>query len=493
MAVLVINGITLDPYVALGSLRREPVIIGERRAAFGGGVRDDVIEVKERWAGRTIPVKEEILEGFSGLISGDALSLTFDDLYSAQGDPVAVAYDAATVAGGKYGTCLETESAPRWDVRNAIINGFREVPIYTYFGWRRELEGSAMNWFLYRPSGASVSWKNGSPVVYDVFQPARHDWVGLDGAGSMYFHSPVASTSAWTPSTAKSVGNRIRPTTYPTSPNGFRCTVAGTTGTTEPDWASVPLDGSITDGSVTWKNAGAGKHRVDDFIYVPYGMPDDWIPHIYSEHVKRSLAQDWHRLRVEGDFFGVKNLLNNPGFETGTRDWWTDGNVVAQSAFGSAYALGKYALEFPTANSAYQRESPSGPARWYPVVPGDVIEFGGWIYRPVGSDRFVRVGITIADANKANHDYAYTTGGADLPTPGLWSPTHVKYTVPTGKAFVSLYLEVTGGTTGSGRFDNLYLNINPKPKTMRGEVTGVKAIRTAGGPRFVAEFALEEE
>lgn len=56
-------------------------------------------------------------------------------------------------------------------------------------------------------------------------------------------------TTAWASATAKAAGDIVRPTT--TSGWHYRCTTAGTTGSTEPDWPTA--EGlTVTDGTVTW-------------------------------------------------------------------------------------------------------------------------------------------------------------------------------------------------------------------------------------------------
>jgi hypothetical protein len=65
-----------------------------------------------------------------------------------------------------------------------------------------------------------------------------------------YENVPVSDNiSAWTANTAYSLGTFVRPTTK----NGFvyKCTTAGTSGSTEPSWSTVE-GGTVTDGTVVW-------------------------------------------------------------------------------------------------------------------------------------------------------------------------------------------------------------------------------------------------
>lgn len=60
----------------------------------------------------------------------------------------------------------------------------------------------------------------------------------------------------WTATTAKSLGDQVRVSTWTaTSATGwvFRATVAGTTGGTEPNWDAVAPGATVTDGGVTWQ------------------------------------------------------------------------------------------------------------------------------------------------------------------------------------------------------------------------------------------------
>ncbi|MBF0424671.1 MAG: hypothetical protein HQL66_02470 [Magnetococcales bacterium] len=72
----------------------------------------------------------------------------------------------------------------------------------------------------------------------------------LDGIGPSAVTVTV-DPPAWSATTAKAVGEIVKPGT---GTHFYRCTEAGSTGATEPTW---PTDGStVTDGTVTWQDAG---------------------------------------------------------------------------------------------------------------------------------------------------------------------------------------------------------------------------------------------
>jgi len=58
--------------------------------------------------------------------------------------------------------------------------------------------------------------------------------------------------SAWASSTAYSVGSIVRASTLQASGLVFRCSVAGTSGSTQPTWPT-DIGSTITDGTVTWQ------------------------------------------------------------------------------------------------------------------------------------------------------------------------------------------------------------------------------------------------
>lgn len=69
-------------------------------------------------------------------------------------------------------------------------------------------------------------------------------------AATLILRLTANGAATWTASTAYSVGALA----YPTTKNGFvyECTVAGTSGATEPTWPTTEGD-TVTDGTVTWQ------------------------------------------------------------------------------------------------------------------------------------------------------------------------------------------------------------------------------------------------
>ena len=69
--------------------------------------------------------------------------------------------------------------------------------------------------------------------------------------------------SAWQATTSYAVGAVVRPTTQQGTGLVFRCSVAGTSGSTEPGWATL-ANNTVVDGTVTWLAVGAVAPELSD-------------------------------------------------------------------------------------------------------------------------------------------------------------------------------------------------------------------------------------
>ena len=83
---------------------------------------------------------------------------------------------------------------------------------------------------------------------------------GATLSGKTITYIPDQSATAWAANTAYRIGSIRRPTTA----NGhiYRCVVAGTSGSTEPSWPTA-RGATVTDGTVTWAEAGQGYISLD--------------------------------------------------------------------------------------------------------------------------------------------------------------------------------------------------------------------------------------
>jgi hypothetical protein len=86
---------------------------------------------------------------------------------------------------------------------------------------------------------------------------------------------------------------------------------------------------------------------------------------------------------LTGTLYGMQQPLTNPGFESGNTGWVTTGTGTATVIAGTAHGGSNCAQLTVTPPSAQVNFMAvlSGTSQYLPVNPGDVINFGGWVYR----------------------------------------------------------------------------------------------------------------
>lgn len=91
---------------------------------------------------------------------------------------------------------------------------------------------------------------NGLYLVNTGFQSARHVSHPGNFSGSATWDYQYAADTAWTASASYASNDLVRPSTA--TGYQYQCTVAGTSGATEPVWPTT-VNGTVVDGGVTWK------------------------------------------------------------------------------------------------------------------------------------------------------------------------------------------------------------------------------------------------
>ena len=159
---------------------------------------------------------------------------------------------------------------------------------------------------------------------------------------------------------------------------------------------------------------------------------------------------------------GSISLLLNPSFESGSTDWLLGsgtGSVVVDPA--NAQDGSQYLLLTSNAGSAarYFATDASGANEYFAVAPGDVITFGGSVYRLSG-DGSARFKIVTADSKKNVKTTVFTTP-PNAANP-IWGNLFGTYTVPAGTAFVQFAAQIDSNTvTAQARFDAAVLQRSP--------------------------------
>ena len=162
------------------------------------------------------------------------------------------------------------------------------------------------------------------------------------------------------------------------------------------------------------------------------------------------------------DFGVFYQWLVNPGFELSAINWKCHagsqcviGNTAGVARTGTHYAD----LTAPGAGSqpTYFASDANGSDVYYAVSPGQVVTLSAWGSR-ISGDGQARPLIEVTDSNKKNPQYV-VTAPANV-TSKTWTSMALTYTVPAGKAFVRMYMELKAPTQKSeARFDDISLQI----------------------------------
>jgi hypothetical protein len=159
---------------------------------------------------------------------------------------------------------------------------------------------------------------------------------------------------------------------------------------------------------------------------------------------------------------GELPALQNVDFEQPGAFWkfypvsGATGSIKTDSA--SAHSGTNFAeISASASNQKYVAVDSAGKDVYFPVRPGDVISYGGWVQRVSGSGA-VRYNLELYDENKLNP--IFVSSGVTPSTPGQWLLHKASYTVPAGKAYVRFYFSLYNPTSASvARFDDAFLSI----------------------------------
>jgi IPT/TIG domain-containing protein/carbohydrate binding protein with CBM4/9 domain len=160
--------------------------------------------------------------------------------------------------------------------------------------------------------------------------------------------------------------------------------------------------------------------------------------------------------------YGIVSPLPNPDFDSAP-NWQFVGSGNAAVTFDPANAEDgdDYALvtSNPGGPATYYATDASGVNQYFPVSPGDVISFGGGVYRLSGNGS-ANYTLGVKDANKDTLMTVRTTP-TNASTP-VWTNMLGTYTMPAGAAYVRLGAQIRDNTvTAQVRFDGTILQRMP--------------------------------
>lgn len=178
---------------------------------------------------------------------------------------------------------------------------------------------------------------------------------------------------------------------------------------------------------------------------------------------------------------GVANLIDNPDFEDSTDpDWWTrkSSDVLIETSGGSgSNQWMKFTRSGGDAASFAAETIDSTTQRYIEVNPGDIYKFGADIKTDGTCEG--KVGIGVYDKDKGD-----VTWVLESSTSTSWENKTHRYTVPSGKRYISLFV---GAYTNDGwaGFDNVFLK---RVDSIEGEWKFVELVRD---PIFTSTSAVK--
>ena len=180
----------------------------------------------------------------------------------------------------------------------------------------------------------------------------------------------------WQPSNNYRVGSIVTPKTIPVSPDGghyYKCTGAGSSGTTEPNPWPTATGGTVTDGTVTWKESGniiwqkSHSYLVGDIV-----VPINNNGHYYQCTIAGMSGAN----EPAKTAWLPTTLLSSPWTVTDGAVTWTEaGTILASTDPNTTKTILKDNLSYYLNNDAarYDKREPIG----YEVVDLEFIQFGG--------------------------------------------------------------------------------------------------------------------
>jgi YD repeat-containing protein len=144
--------------------------------------------------------------------------------------------------------------------------------------------------------------------------------------------------------------------------------------------------------------------------------------------------------------------VSNGSFESGLTGWTAQGSTVQVITDVTKSHSGNNYIKISTSSAPASVNSPS-----FAVLPGDQVDFGGWVYLESGTG-------AVVDWVLGAQDTSHTLVAAVVPTPwnvtssGSWVYETGSYRVPAGVAYVYLYGQIYGPTGATvARFDDGFL------------------------------------
>lgn len=189
MAFLRLNGIDV-PIAISGGFKQTPEILGSRKRAFSGDLRETRRARKRSWSCQTTPITEATALPLIALIEGQGYSWRFDadtDEYGGKGlGPASGSNYTLSTADGKFDGHVSIASTAGHFIRFAA--GF--IGDYTVFHWKDEDDAGDFDWtYHYTYLSDGTKYRNGVAGAFNIdnwttFASGNFDFEGKDTAGA---------------------------------------------------------------------------------------------------------------------------------------------------------------------------------------------------------------------------------------------------------------------------------------------------------------------
>lgn len=216
------------------------------------------------------------------------------------------------------------------------------------------------------------------------------------------------------------------------------------------------VEGGATASRLTFRFYDAAGAEISEQNAGPTVSGTEWTPAGLTALTIPAAAVSWilvARYTTGGPRYFRRVMLNHSATRLA---YEAPSHVVYDPA--RAYSGSRF-LQLAAAPGAIVRADPrdlTGAFQYYPVRPGDVVDFGGWVVRSRG-DGLCRLRLATY-ADMAGADPTYNHSPAITAT--AYTETSAQHVVAAGKAALRVSLQVSDATTlTTARFDDVYLRI----------------------------------
>jgi RHS repeat-associated protein len=299
-----------------------------------------------------------------------------------------------------------------------------------------------VEWFMYDADGRTTDVWESTPHSGGYY----HTWVTYNPNGTVASINGIPGYTAYT----FGVDGEGRSST---ASQGTAILINGVTYDAASRVRTVPIGGSGDKDTFTYDTV----ERMKNYTFSVNGNVDSgtlvWNPNgtlaslsvndTFNSGGSQVCAFSYDDLfRLLTDACGAENYIMNAGFESGDTGWvhnspYTMVNNPSNAQSGSWYLSGS------STSQAGSDATTNGTTSLMPVVPGSLVQYGGWVNRVSGTGYTWWSG-EFRDSGGNHISWFPAVGIADRTTPAGWNYYAGSITAPSNAAYVLFYAEIHG-------------------------------------------------